>query len=84
MAPPGQSNQYGHWENNGGQSFWVFYGQYALMRDLLFQSQLPAAGPLRVDGYRNSQRSGQTYYGRDEAAGQAPNTNAGHGHTEEL
>ena len=36
MAPPGQSNQYGHWEQRNGTSFWVFYGQYALMRDLLF------------------------------------------------
>ena len=36
IAPPGQSNQYGYWNNSGGQNFWVFYGQYALMRDLLF------------------------------------------------
>ena len=27
MAPPSQgSNQYGYWENRGGQSFWVWYG----------------------------------------------------------
>jgi hypothetical protein len=37
MAPPSQaSNQYGYWEQRDGRSFWVFYGQYALMRDLLF------------------------------------------------
>ena len=37
MAPPSQaSNQYGYWEHRDGRNFWVFYGQYALMRDLLF------------------------------------------------
>jgi len=73
MAPPGQSNQYGHWEERGGgQSFWVFYGQYALMRDLLFNHSYRPYDRYEWEGYRTYQLRGQTYYGRDEAAGQAP------------
>jgi hypothetical protein len=67
MAPPGQSNQYGHWENNNGHSFWVWYGQYALMRDLLFNHRYQ---PLPSDDYyqyRDYRSRGQTYYGRDES-----------------
>ena len=48
MAPPGQSNQYGHWDHHDGRDFWVFYGQYALMRDLLFNHRLPSARAPRV------------------------------------
>jgi len=72
MAPPGQSNQYGHWDHHDGRDFWVFYGQYALMRDLLFNHSYRPLDRYEWEGYRYSQRSGQTYYGRDEAAGQAP------------
>jgi hypothetical protein len=70
MAPPSQgSNQYGYWEHRDGQSFWVFYGQYALMRDLLFNHYYRPLPPYEYEDYRNYQRSGHTYYGRDEAAG---------------
>jgi hypothetical protein len=66
MAPPGQSNQYGHWESSGGRDFWVFYGQYALMRDLLFNHQ-PYRPFERYEYYdfRTYQDRHQTYYGRD-------------------
>jgi len=70
MAPPSQgSNQYGYWEHRDGQSFWVFYGQYALMRDLLFNHYYRPLPPYEWEGYRSSQQSGHTYYGRDPAAG---------------
>jgi hypothetical protein len=70
MAPPSQgSNQYGYWEHRDGHSFWVWYGQYALLRDLLFNHYYRAPDPYEWEGYRNAQRSGQTYYGRDETAG---------------
>ena len=73
MAPPGQSNQYGHWEDRGdGHSFWVFYGQYALMRDLLFNHNYRPYDRYEYYDYRTYHERGQTYYGRDEAAGQAP------------
>jgi hypothetical protein len=70
MAPPGQgSNQYGYWEHRDGRDFWVFYGQYALMRDLLFNHSYRPIERYDWEGYRSSWRSGRTYYGRDEAAG---------------
>jgi hypothetical protein len=66
MAPPSQgSNQYGYWDHRDGQSFWVWYGQYALMRDLLFNHSYRPLPQDDWDGYRYSRERGQTYYGRD-------------------
>ena len=70
MAPAGQvSNQYGYWDHRDGRDFWVFYGQYALMRDLLFNHSYRPIDRYDWEGYRSSQGMGRTYYGRDEAAG---------------
>ena len=69
MAPPGQSNQYGYWENRGGQSFWVFYGQYALMRDLLFNHSYRPYARYEYYDFRTYRDRGETYYGRDESGG---------------
>lgn len=70
MAPPAQgSNQYGYWDHRDGRDFWVFYGQYALLRDLLFNRSYRPIDRYDWEGYRSSQRSGQTYYGHDEATG---------------
>ena len=71
MAPPGQSNQYGHWEQNNGTSFWVFYGQYALMRDLLFNRNYRPLDYREYHDYSTYRQRNETYYGRD-AATQAP------------
>lgn len=65
MAPPGQSNQYGHWENRDGGSFWVWYGQYALLRDLLFNHRYVPLPSGDYYQYRDYRSRGQTYYGRD-------------------
>ena len=71
MAPPGQGsrNQYGYWDHRDGRDFWVFYGQYALMRDLLFNHSYRPIERYEWEGYRSSWRTGRTYYGRDEASG---------------
>ena len=69
MAPPGQTNQYGYWEHRDGHDFWVFYGQYALMRDLLFNHSYRPIDRYDWDGYYTYQRSGRTYYGHDEEHG---------------
>lgn len=69
IAPNGQSNQYGYWDHSGGQSFWVFYGQYALMRDLLFNHNYRPLGQSEWEDYRSYQSTGRTYYGRDYEAG---------------
>ncbi|MCX6629680.1 MAG: hypothetical protein NTW28_18840 [Candidatus Solibacter sp.] len=71
MAPQGQSNQYGHWEQRNGTSFWVFYGQYALMRDLLFNRDYRPMDYREYQDYRTYRERNQTYYGRDTAS-QAP------------
>jgi hypothetical protein len=71
MAPPSQgSNQYGYWDHRDGRDFWVFYGQYALMRDLLFHHDYRPLDRGEWDGYRTYQSRGQTYYGNDSASGQ--------------
>ena len=72
VAPPGQSNQYGYWDHSGGESFWVFYGQYALMRDLLFNHYYRPFPSYEYNDYHSYQQRGQTYYGRDETVGSAP------------
>jgi hypothetical protein len=69
MAPPGQTNQYGYWDRHDGRDFWVFYGQYALMRDLLFNHSYRPLERYDWDGYYESRRSGRTYYGHDSASG---------------
>ena len=70
MAPPSVGrNQYGYWDHHDGRDFWVFYGQYALMRDLLFNHDYRPLGRYEWDGYYSSSRNGQTYYGRDEERG---------------
>jgi len=71
MAPPGQSNQYGRWEQSNGTSFWVFYGQYALMRDLLFNRDYRPLDYREYHEYYTYRQRNETYYGRDPAT-QAP------------
>jgi hypothetical protein len=69
MAPPTQaSNQYGYWEHRDGRNFWVFYGQYALMRDLLFNHGYQPVERGEWEGYRTYQNRGQTYYGQEPGA----------------
>lgn len=64
-SPEAGKNQYGYWNQGAGGSFWVFYGQYALMRDLLW-----GAGGYRPfsartwDDYDSHRRTGRPYYGR--------------------
>ncbi len=69
MAPVGERNQYGYWDHSGGGNFWVFYGQYALMRDLLWGHSYRPIPSYEWESYRSARSYGQTYYGRDEAAG---------------
>ena len=65
VAPPGYNNyvgntRYGSWQNQGGYSFWAFYGQYAFMSSMFRM----ATYPVRRD-YYNDWRGygGRTYYG---------------------
>jgi hypothetical protein len=66
VAPPSQgSNQYGYWDHRDGRDFWVFYGQYALLRDLLFNHRYVPFDRYEWEDYRNYSSRGQTYYGHD-------------------
>src|ERR1022692_3734836 len=66
VAPPTQgSNQYGYWDHRDGRDFWVFYGQYALMRDLLWNHQYRPFDRYEWENYRTYSSRGQTYYGQD-------------------
>jgi hypothetical protein len=70
IAPPSQqSNQYGYWEHRDGGNFWVWYGQYALLRDLLFRRDYRPLSTDEYRDYRSTQSRGQTYYGRDQSEG---------------
>ena len=64
--PPGYgyvgNPQYGSWQTGSGGSFWVFYGQYALMRDLLGMGR----GPIfqrDYNTYRDYRTQRRPYYG---------------------
>ena len=48
--------RYGQWQGGGANSFWVFYGQYALMRSLFF-------GPRTYYHRDWYSRRGWSYYG---------------------
>ena len=72
VAPPSvRSNQYGYWDRRDGRDFWVFYGQYALLRDLLFNRGYQPMPRYEYEQYRGYAQRGQTYYGRDTSAGTA-------------
>jgi len=69
MAPLSQErNQYGYWDHRDGGNFWMWYGQYALLRDLLWGRSYQPIPSYEWESYRTARNSGQTYYGRDESA----------------
>lgn len=69
VAPPAQgSNQYGYWDHRDGRDFWVFYGQYALLRDLLSNHDYRPFDRYEWEDYRSYHSRGQTYYGHDSSS----------------
>ena len=71
VGPPGYNyvgdEQYGKWErDSSGNSFWAFYGKYALISSLLGGSRI-----YRNDynTYRDYGRQGRPYYGRNKQYG---------------
>lgn len=66
-SPLGYNNyigneKYGRWENRGGNSFWVFYGQYAFMSSL-FRTMMYPVQRSYYDDYRRYSGGGRSYYG---------------------
>lgn len=57
------NERYGRWQSNpSGGNFWVFYGQYSLLRDLLGGGSYPIRRSHWND-YRGAYRSGRPYFG---------------------
>jgi len=70
VAPPSQgSNQYGYWDHRGGQSFWVWFPQYLILRDLLYNRYYPPLTTGEYYDYHTTWRSGRTYYGYERYGG---------------
>lgn len=72
-SPPGYANyvgnsRYGHWNNSGGTSFWVFYGQYALLRDMLGWGSY-RVGRDNWNTYDRNYRNSRPYYGPKTTSG---------------
>ncbi len=67
-APPGYGNyvgnpQYGQWQQgSNGESFWSFYGKYALLSSLFNMATFPARRSY-YDDYRGYRSRGRPYYG---------------------
>ena len=65
IGPPGYEyvgdSKYGRWNrDSSGQSFWVFYGQYRLISDLLGGGRIYRGS---YDTYNNYRTQGRPYYG---------------------
>lgn len=63
MAPPGQQNQYGYWEQRNGSSVWTWLPEYLLLREVLWNHHYMPVPAYEYDGYWSARRSGYTYYG---------------------
>jgi len=73
--PPGYQHvgnpKYGRWETNrSGESFWSFYGKYAMMSSL-FNLGMGGRTVYRGDwdGYRRNSGQGRPYYGQNREYG---------------
>ncbi len=68
MASPAEGrNQYGYWDHREGGSVWTWLPEYLILRDLLSHHSYQPIPSYDWDRYRQAQRYGQTYYGRDES-----------------
>jgi hypothetical protein len=70
VAPPAQgSNQYGYWDHRGSQSFWVWFPQYLILRDLLYNRYYPPLTAGEYYDYHSTWSRGRTYYGYEQSGG---------------
>ncbi len=63
-------NRYGYWNHGSGGSFWIWYGQYSMMRSMFWGPGYYRSHPVYMHdytSYRRSTRAGQTYYGRNSS-----------------
>ena len=81
-APPGYhqyvgNSRYGHWDSHNGNSFWVFYGQYAMMRSLLGWGARPVY-QREYTTYNRDYRGRRSYYGNGSSGSPKYGTNSAH------
>lgn len=83
VAPPGYSSyvgneRYGQWQtNSSGQSFWAFYGQYAMLQTVLGLAYGPPIYRSGYSTYYNSYyNTGRPYYGGTVSGRPAWGTNS--------
>jgi hypothetical protein len=75
VGPPGYhtyvgNEKYGEWRRGSdGNSFWEFYGKYALLSNLFGMNRYPVYYSRYDDYYRNYRPFGRTYYGRENNGG---------------
>ncbi len=68
VSPPGFTNhvgnsQYGNWRtDNSGNSFWEFYGRYAMMSSMMNMAMMPVYRSHYTD-YNQNYRGSRPYYG---------------------
>ena len=70
-GPPGyeyvDNPRYGRWNSDSsGNSFWVFYGQYRLLGDLLGRGSIYRN---QYSSYRSNMAGGRPYYGKNREYG---------------
>jgi hypothetical protein len=84
VAPPGYNNyvgneKYGKWnQGSDGNSFWEFYGKYAMLRSVLGYGMSPIYRGGWNDYRRNYYPSGRTYYGNNSNGGTRFGTTGSH------
>ncbi|TAD99720.1 MAG: hypothetical protein EAZ97_08080 [Bacteroidetes bacterium] len=82
-APAGYSNyvgnsQYGNWRtDNSGNSFWEFYGKYAMMSSMMNMMAAPIYRNS-YDDYNRNYRGSQPYYGKTSTGSPAYGTQSAH------
>lgn len=69
-SPQRGSNQYGRWNNSGGTSFWVFYGQYSFMRSMFWGYGYSPIYHHHYSSYYSHRSRGRSYYGTTSTGGQ--------------
>lgn len=75
VGPPGYdtyvgNEKYGQWrQGSDGNSFWEFYGKYALLSNLFGMNRYPVYYNRYDDYHRNYRPYGRTYYGRSDRGG---------------
>lgn len=74
VGPPGYGSyvgneRYGHWVNRNGNSFWEFYGKYAMLSTMFNMMSYPVQRSYWSDYRRDYYGTGRPYYGPRTSSG---------------